>query len=117
MDLELIKQKMDRFVLEREWKEYHTPKNLVMALTGEVGELNEIFQWLSTEEAKELAQDPEKLRLVKEEVADVFIYLERLSVYLGIDLEKAVLEKIDDNCRKYPSEKFKGKIRKYNQLK
>ena len=86
MDINNYKNKIQEFADERNWEQFHTPKNLAMALSGEVGELTEIFQWLSEEESKNLSD--KDLQLAKEEVADIFIYLLRLSSKLNIDLEK-----------------------------
>ena len=113
MDINNYKNKIKEFADERNWEQYHTPKNLTMALSGEVGELTEIFQWLSNEESKNL---PEKdLQLAKEEIADIFIYLLRLSTKLNIDLEEAVNEKLEINAKKYPVDLARDNAIKYNQ--
>ncbi|MCJ2166262.1 MULTISPECIES: nucleotide pyrophosphohydrolase [unclassified Pseudodesulfovibrio] len=95
-----------RFVEERHWQKHQSPKNLVMALTGEVGELNELFMWLTVEESWTV--DGEKKQAVAEELADVLIYLTRIADELGIDLVAAAHEKCDLNERKYPKEAFQG---------
>ncbi len=98
------------FAQERGWDQFHTPKNLLMALTGEVGELVEIFQWLSAEEAEaEAVMKDEKLAThIKEEVADVLIYLVRLSDRLNIDLLEAAQDKMRKNAVKYPAKNNRG---------
>lgn len=103
MDIEKIKTRIEKFSDDREWNSHHNPKNLVMALSGEVGELNEIFQWLDFEESQNL---PDEVMVhTKEEVADIAIYLLRICMKLGIDLEDAILDKMDKNEKKYPIEK------------
>ena len=113
MDLEKYKQKIREFADERNWDKYHNPKNLSMALSGEVGELLEIFQWLNSEESKNLTDKDHQS--AKEELADIMIYLIRLSDKLGIDLEEAVQEKLKLNAEKYPVELSKDNAIKYNK--
>lgn len=114
MNLENIKQIIQKFSDERDWEQYHNPKNLVMALNGEVGELNEIFQWLSIQESQNLPK--EVLEHTKEEVADIAIYLLRICMKLDIDLENAIIEKMKKNELKYPVEKCKSSNKKYDKL-
>jgi len=104
------------FAAEREWEPFHTPKNLVMALAAEAGELIEIFQWLTPEQSLAVMNEPSAAEHVGEEVADVFAYLLRLCDVLGIDLERAVLDKIQKNARKYPVEQARGSAVKYTNL-
>jgi NTP pyrophosphatase (non-canonical NTP hydrolase) len=104
------------FAAEREWEPFHTPKNLVMALANEAGELLEIFQWLTPEQSLAVMDEPSVAEHVGEEVADVFAYLLRLCDVLGIDLEHALLDKIQKNARKYPVEQARGKAAKYTEL-
>tara|TARA_Y100001970_G_scaffold262409_1_gene346616 strand:- start:1311 stop:1655 length:345 start_codon:yes stop_codon:yes gene_type:complete len=113
MDLEKYKQKIRAFADERNWDKYHNPKNLSMALSGEVGELLEIFQWLNSEESNNLTDKDQQS--AKEELADIMIYLIRLSDKLGIDLEEAVQEKLKLNAEKYPVELSKDNAVKYNK--
>ena len=113
MDINNYKNKIQEFADERNWEQYHNPKNITMALSGEVGELTEIFQWLSEEESKNLSD--KDLQLAKEEIADIFIYLLRLSTKLNINLEDAVIEKLDINARKYPVALAKNNAVKYNK--
>ncbi|MCS4503956.1 nucleotide pyrophosphohydrolase [Arhodomonas aquaeolei] len=102
------------FVDERDWSQFHSPKNLAMALTGEVGELVEHFQWLSGEDSDAL--DPETRAEVRRELADVQIYLMLLANRLDIDLMDAVRDKIPENAAKYPAERARGHSRKYDRL-
>ena len=115
MDIKEIQDKLAKFAEERDWDQFHSPKNLVMAITSEVGELNELFQWL-TQEQSSLKDDSQKMAEIGQEIADVFIYLLRLADKLDIDIEEAVREKIEINANKYPAELSKGKATKYNKL-
>ena len=108
-----IKERLRKFVSDRDWDKYHTPKNLAAALVVEAGELLEHFQWLSEEESKNL--DSDKIEKVSEEIADVFIYLILLSDKLGLDIFEVTNRKIDINEKKYPAEKVRGSSRKYNE--
>ena len=92
---------------------FHDPKNLSMALSAEIGELLDIFQWLTSEKSKNLSAND--LQLVKEELGDIMIYLIRLCDKLGIDLEQAVIDKMKINEEKYPIELSKGNSTKYNK--
>lgn len=103
IDTDNLEAALQAFADARGWQPCHTPKNLVMALTGEVGELNEIFQWLSEAEAAAVMRDAPTAQHVREEVADVLLYLVRLSSVLGIDLDQAVRSKIALNAQKYPA--------------
>lgn len=109
-----LKLRLRSFVQERDWEKFHNPKNLVMALSGEVGELSEAFQWLSTDECSKLSK--QQLSDVSNEIADVFLYLLRLSDVLGIDLLSAAQEKIKINETRYPVELSKGNSKKYTQF-
>ncbi len=94
---------LQQFADARHWNRFHAPKNLAMALTGEVGELVEIFQWLTEDESRRVMDDPATAQAVRDEVADVMMYLVRLSSILGIDLDAAVGAKLAANARKYPA--------------
>lgn len=109
-----ILEEINKFSDDRDWNRFHSPKNLVMALTGEVGELNEIFQWLTEEESYSFTSDSKQH--VKDEVADIAIYLLRICMKLDIDLEDAILQKMKKNEEKYPIEKAKGSAKKYTKL-
>jgi NTP pyrophosphatase (non-canonical NTP hydrolase) len=102
------------FADARDWAQFHSPKNLAMALTGEVGELVEIFQWLTEDESRRAGADPGRAEQVRHELADVLIYLVRLSDVLGVDLDVAVREKLALNARKYPVESSRGNNRKHS---
>jgi len=113
MDLNHYKNKIQEFANDRNWEQYHTPKNLAMALSGETGELLEIFQWLNAEESKNLSE--EDLKSAKEEMADIMIYLIRMADKLNIDIEEAVQEKLKLNEKKYPVDLSKDNAIKYNK--
>jgi dCTP diphosphatase len=115
MNLEDIRQRLAEFARERNWDQFHTPKNLSMALAAEVAELLEIFQWLTDEQSKEIANIESEMEQIREEIADVFIYLIRLADKLDVDIEKAVLDKIAMNEKKYPVELAKDNATKYNK--
>jgi NTP pyrophosphatase (non-canonical NTP hydrolase) len=106
--LENLTAALRRFAAERDWEQFHTPKNLVMALVGEVGELVEHFQWLTPEESAEVMKDDSRAGLVAEELADVFIYLTRLADILGVDLLDAACTKLEANARRYPADRVRG---------
>lgn len=97
-----------QFADERDWAQFHTPKNLVMALVGEVGELVEHFQWLTPDESAEVINDATSAKGIADEMADVFIYLVRLSDVLGIDLLDAARTKLEANARRYPADRVRG---------
>ncbi len=104
-----VQQALREFAAERDWEQFHTPKNLVMALAAEVGELVEIFQWLTPDESMSVLSEAGRAEHVRDEIADVFAYLLRLCDVLGVDLETAVHEKIIKNAVKYPVESSKGR--------
>ncbi|KMN83194.1 nucleotide pyrophosphohydrolase [Chromobacterium alkanivorans] len=91
-----------RFADERDWNRYHKPRGLMLALVGEVGELAEIFQWLSDEDAVALRDDPARFTHLQEEIADVLLYLTMLAMATGVDLDAAVRDKMAKNAVKYP---------------
>jgi dCTP diphosphatase len=103
IEVSALETALQNFADERNWQQYHSPKNLVMALTGEVGELVELFQWLTEEQSKVVAQAPKTSRAVRDELADVLLYLVRLSSVLGVDLNEAVAAKLVSNGQKYPA--------------
>ncbi len=115
MDFDKIKSDLRKFAQERDWEQFHSPKNLAMALSGEVGELSEIFQWLTEDQSNKENISDEDLAKVREEVADILLYIIRLSDKLDIDLEQAVLDKLKINKDKYPVELSKGNATKYNR--
>jgi NTP pyrophosphatase (non-canonical NTP hydrolase) len=112
--LERLRVRLAAFAAERDWEQFHNPKNLAMAVAGEAGELLEHFQWLTFEQA---AQLPAAARAeVALEAADVLLFLVRLCDRLGIDLAAACEKKLAVNARKYPVEKSRGRATKYNKL-
>lgn len=113
--LEKLNERHRRFVEERNWQKHQSPKNLIMALTGEVGELNELFQWLTVEESRNVEGD--KKQAVSEELADVLIYLVRIADELDIDLVQAAHAKCDKNESNYPAEEFQGGNRRPHEYK
>jgi dCTP diphosphatase len=102
IDMAALQHALKAFASERNWDQFHSPKNLTMALTGEVGELVELFQWLSEDESRAVMHDPETATKVKHEVADVLLYLVQMINVLGIDINAAVREKLQINAQKYP---------------
>lgn len=108
--LESLNARLLQFARERDWEQFHSPKNLVMALAGEVGELMEHFQWLS--EAESAALDAGKKARVAEEIADCLIYLIRLCERLGIDPIDAAYRKVEKNEARYPAERVRGDARR-----
>ncbi|MGK8487117.1 nucleotide pyrophosphohydrolase [Nocardia asiatica] len=116
MAIERLQRMVADFVSERGWAGFHTPKNLVMALTGEVGELAELFQWLTDDQSRALMGNSTRRARVEEEVADVFIYLLRLADVLEVDLVAAVEAKVLKNAERYPIEQVYGRAVKYSEL-
>ena len=110
--LDNLKSRLQSFAKDRDWDQFHSPKNLSMALIAEAAELIEHFQWLTQEQSSNLPDD--KLKQVEQELADILIYLIRISDKLGIDLVKAANEKIDLNTVKYPADTVKGSAKKYS---
>lgn len=109
-------QALREFAEERDWQQFHSPKNLVMALSGEVGELTEVFQWMTEADSRHAASDPKTAVAVREELADVALYLIRLADVLGVDLNVAVTSKLASNAVRYPVESARGVSTKYNKL-
>jgi len=107
-----LTERVRAFAEEREWQPYHTPKNLAMALAGEVGELLAELQWLTPEQSATVMDDPEAGAGIRAEIGDVMIYLTRLADVLGIDLVEAALSKLEDSARRYPVETARGSAAK-----
>jgi dCTP diphosphatase len=114
MSLEDLRGALRRFASDRDWDQFHSPKNLAIALSVEAAELLEHFQWTSEDDPGGLAAD--RHAKVKEEIADVLLYLVRLADKLNIDLLAAATEKIQVNATKYPVEKARGSSKKYTEL-
>ena len=112
--LDALRLRVREFAAARAWDRYHTPKNLAMALSVEAAELVEPFQWLTPEESGSL--DPDKLEAVRQEIADVLIYLTRLADVLEIDPLQAAADKLELNARRYPVEKAHGNALKYDEF-
>ncbi len=113
-DLGALRRRLSEFAAERDWDQFHNPKNLAMALAGEAGEVLEHFQWLTFEQASNLTK--ETRAEVALECADVLLFLLRLCDKLDIDLAKAANKKLALNAKRYPVEKSRGKATKYNKL-
>lgn len=116
MNLELLTRKLDEFAAERDWEQFHTPKNLAIALTVEATELLEIFQWSRGQRGWEEIAEPDVKERVEEELADVLLYLLRFADLAQIDLEAAALKKIERNRSKYPVDLSRGTDKKYDEL-
>lgn len=112
--IETLRQDIRAFAEARDWQQFHTPKNLAMALSVEASELLEHFQWLTPEQSAAL--DAARREQVQQEMADVFIYLVRLADVLGVDLVAAAAAKMRLNAEKYPVEKARGIAAKYSEL-
>lgn len=100
LDLDEVRDFLRKFAAERDWEQFHTPKNLAMALAAEAGELLEVFQWLTPEESIDLTE--EQRRAVADELADVLQYLVRLADLVGIELADELWRKLDENEERFP---------------
>ena len=108
-----LAQQLRRFAEDRNWQQFHSPKNLASALVVETAELLEHFQWLTEQQSRDLG--PEKLSEVKDEIGDILIYLVRIADELGIDPMEAASDKLEKNAKKYPADKVRGKALKYSE--
>jgi dCTP diphosphatase len=115
VSLEEIARQLRHFAAEREWDQFHSPKNLAMALVAEAGELAAEFQWLT--EAESRAPDENEMTRIRSEAADVLLYLTRLADKLNIDLLDAAARKLEENRQRYPVDLAKGNARKYSAFK
>lgn len=113
-ELESLRERLREFAAARDWEQFHSPKNLAMALSAETGELLELFQWLTEDQSRTLA--PDAHAAAGDEIADVLLYLIRLSDVLGVDPIAAANRKIVANAAKYPVDKARGNSRKYTDL-
>jgi len=111
--MEELISRLRAFAKERDWEQFHSPKNLAMALSVEVAEVVELFQWMTEEESVNLT--PDKLQKLKEEIGDVMIYLTKLADKFSIDPIEAARQKVEINERKYPAEVVRGKAKKYDE--
>lgn len=114
--LDQLKERVLAFAREREWEQFHSPKNLSMALAAEAAELMENFLWLSPEASRDAVRDPRRRAAIEEELADVLIYALQFANQAGIDLASAIASKMAVNARKYPVEKARGRSEKYTEL-
>ena len=106
MDIRDLQQRLATFAADRDWEQFHSPKNLAMALAAEAGELLEVFQWLSEPQSERL--DADQHRAAAHELADILIYLLRLADRLDVDLDAAVADKMQINAGRYPVELARG---------
>lgn len=106
--LAILKESLRRFADERDWGQFHSPKNLSMGLAAEAAELMEHFLWIDGPASRDIKHDPAKLEEVADEMADVACYLLTMSYTLDVDLSEAIVRKIAKNARKYPVEKVRG---------
>ena len=113
-ELDGLRDELREFAAARDWDQFHSPKNLAMAVSGEAGELLEIFQWLTEEQSRAL--DAKAKAAVSDEIADVLLFLVRLADKVGIDPIAAAHRKLAANAEKYPVEKSRGSSKKYNEL-
>ncbi len=112
--LEALRDELRRFAADRDWDQFHTPKNLAIALSVEAAELLEHFQWLTPEQSQQLTA--ETVHVIRLEMADILLYLVRLADRLGVDLAAGAFDKIAINAKKYPVALAKGSAKKYTEL-
>lgn len=111
-----LDKELTKFINDRDWDKFHSIKNLSMALSVEVSELVEIFQWKTEVESNNIANDEKLKKALSDEIADSFVYLFRIAQKANIDINDAVFEKIKRNAEKYPVEKSKGNSKKYTEF-
>jgi NTP pyrophosphatase (non-canonical NTP hydrolase) len=111
-----LKNHILAFVRERDWEQFHSPKNLSMALAAEAGELMEHFLWATPEQSRAVASDPAKRGKIADELADVVIYAIEFANATGLDVSASIQAKMLANAKKYPVEKAKGRSDKYTEL-
>jgi dCTP diphosphatase len=108
-----LKNKLSKFVKDRDWEQYHSPKSLSISIAIEAAELMEHFQWLDNRESIDILKDTEKLSEIKRELADISIYILDFCNVTNVDLSTIIVNKLEENAKKYPAEKVKGKAHKY----
>lgn len=108
--LQQLREIVAQFVGERQWQQFHAPKNIAMALAIEAAELMEHFQWITPEASRRAALSDQQVAAVAEEMSDVFCYIMALANELGVDLTSAFLAKMEKNRRKYPAEEYQGRF-------
>ncbi|WVN41784.1 nucleotide pyrophosphohydrolase [beta proteobacterium MWH-UniP1] len=109
-----LQKALTNFVKERDWEQFHTPKNLATSVSIEAAELLEVFQWLTPIESENLTAN--QIKRAGDEIADVYLYLLLLCKKLGFDLEEIAFNKLADNVKKYPADKARGSSKKYTEL-
>jgi len=112
--LEQLEKQFEDFVRDRDWEQFHSPKNVAMALSVEASEIVEIFQWMNGEDSYNL--DDDKIKRLKEEIGDVFLYLQLLAAKYDIDMIEVAEKKLTKNKEKYPVNKAKGSSKKYTEF-
>jgi len=115
-NIQEIKEKIKHFIGERDWEQFHHPKELAISISLEAAELLELFQWKEKQSLEDLRNDKKLMQKLKEELADIMIYAIDVANYTGIDVSDAIIEKLKKNAEKYPIEKAKGSNKKYNEL-
>lgn len=111
-----LRETLKDFVRERDWEQFHSPKNLSMALAAETGELMEHFLWQESSKSHQIMEDPRKAQAIREELADIIIYALEFANAARIDVSQAIREKVVINAQKYPADKARGKALKYTEL-
>jgi len=111
-----LKKLVSHFRDERDWKQFHKPKDLAISVSVEAGELLELFQWKTDSEVRNILDDPAKLEQLKHEIADIVVYCLAMSDIIAFDLADAIRNKLESNAKKYPIDKSKGKATKYTEL-
>jgi dCTP diphosphatase len=111
-----LKIQVADFIRERDWEQFHNPKDLAMSISIESAELMEIFQWKTSKEYSEIKPGSSLYNKVKEELADIIIYSISLSNTTGIDISEAIIQKLSKNSEKYPIDKARGNAKKYDEL-
>jgi len=113
-EIQRLQEAIHKFARDRDWEQFHTPKNLAMAMSVEAAEVVEIFQWLTDEQSKSLSTD--KVAALADELADTYIFLIKIAAHYGIDINQAAFDKIKKNELKYPVAKSRGNSKKYTEL-
>jgi len=111
--LQEIKAHIKQFIKERDWEQFHSPKNISMSISIEAAELMEHFQWLTIEQSRKLLNDKEKREEIEDELADIAIYIIDFCNLFDIDIEKSIIKKLEKTAKKYPANFVRGKIHKY----
>lgn len=114
--IQQVKERVRAFAREREWEQFHSPKNLSMALAAEAAELMEHFLWCSSADSTAVVAEPAKRRNIADELADIVIYAAEFANVTGLDLAAAIEAKMTANAAKYPVEKARGRSAKYTEL-